>query len=381
MKKVLHVIGSLHIGGSQAFVMNLYRNIDLSQIQFDFVVFQEDRQGFYDEVESRGGTIYTAQQYKGINHIDFVLWWKNFFQQHPEYQVVHGHVRSTASIYLAEAKKQGRYTIAHSHSTSNGTGISKIIKNTLQIPLKYMDNYCFSCSDKAGEWLFGKKKTLDKSKYVVIPNAIDLMRFSFHEQIRRDIKEQYGLQNKFVVGHIGRLTTPKNHKFLIDVFQETKKLVPQAHLLLVGDGELKEELHSYCKQHDLLNDVTFAGAQTETEKYYSAMDVFVFPSLWEGLGIVVIEAQASGLPCILSEAIPQDVAITDLVKYYNLNQNPSEWAAAISQYSTCKRNKLSEDNLNQMKKFDIVYISKEIEKFYLDLMEGNKNATISFKIG
>ena len=111
------------------------------------------------------------------------------------------------------------------------------------------------------------------------------------------------------------------------------------------------------------------------------MDVFVFPSLWEGLGIVVIEAQASGLPCILSEAIPQDVAITDLVKYYNLNQNPSEWAAAISQYSTCKRNKLSEDNLNQMKKFDIVYISKEIEKFYLDLMEGNKNATISFKIG
>ena len=155
--RIVHNIASLHLGGSQAFVMNMYRNIDRSKVQFDFVVTPETKEGFYDEITNLGGKIFSCPRYKGTNHIQYNKWWDDFFNEHPEYKVIHGHVRSTASIYLKIAKRHGLVTIAHSHSTSNENGISAIVKRIMQLPIRKQADYLFACSDKAGKWLYGEK--------------------------------------------------------------------------------------------------------------------------------------------------------------------------------------------------------------------------------
>ena len=238
--RVLHNIASLHFGGSQAFVMNIYNNIDREKVQFDFVVTPEERKDLYSQVEQMGGRIFVCPKYTGKNHFAYCKWWDDFFTEHPEYHVIHGHVRSTASIYLKIAKKHGLVTIAHSHSTSNGSGISAIVKDMLRLPIRHTADYLFACSDKAGKWLYGEKAT-EQPNYWMIPNGVDLNRFAFCEEKRQQMRQELGIaEDTFVLGHIGRFTVPKNHQFLMELFAEYHEENPNSKLLLVGDGELFE---------------------------------------------------------------------------------------------------------------------------------------------
>lgn len=259
--RVLHNIASLHFGGSQAFVMNLYNNMDRKKVQFDFVVTPEERKDLYEQVEKMGGRIFVCPKYTGKNHFAYCKWWDSFFKEHPEYHVIHGHVRSTASIYLKIAKKNGLVTIAHSHSTSNGSGISAIVKDMLQLPIQHTADYLFACSDKAGKWLYGEKAT-KQANYRMIPNGVNLKRFAFCEEKRQQMRQELGIaKDTFVLGHIGRITAPKNHQFLAELFAEYHKENPNSRLLLIGNGELFETVQQQCVQLGISDAVIMVGSK------------------------------------------------------------------------------------------------------------------------
>lgn len=345
--------------------MNIYNNIDREKVQFDFIVTPEDRKDLYDQVEQMGGRVFVCPKYTGKNYFAYFKWWDSFLKEHPEYHVMHGHVRSTAAIYLRIAKKHGLVTIAHSHSTSNGKGLSSVVKDVMQLPIRYQADYLFACSDKAGKWLFGEK-ALTRSNYRMIPNGIDLKRFAFCEEKRQQMRQKLGIaEDTFVLGHIGRITVPKNHQFLVELFADYYKENRNSKLLLVGDGELFETVQRQCTQLGISDAVIMVGSKTNTEDYYQAMDVFVFPSLWEGLPVSVVEAQANGLKCLLSDVITHDVDLTDQIKYLALNEKKL-WLDEF--VATQKRGRTAATIENQMKllPFDAVVVAKKLQDFYLE---------------
>ena len=363
--RVLQVLGGLEAGGAETFVMNLYRKIDKSKVQFDFVKHITHKGVFEDEIHQMGGKIYQCPRYTGKNHFSYCKWWNNFFEEHPEYHVIHGHVRSTAAIYLKIAKNHGLVTIAHSHSTSNGSGIAAIVKDVMQLPIRYQADYLFACSDKAGKWLFGEK-ALTRSNYRMIPNGIDLKRFAFCEEKRQQMRQELGIaEDTFVLGHIGRITIPKNHQFLVELFAEYHKESPNSKLLLVGDGELFETVQRQCTQRGISDAVIMVGSKTNTEDYYQAMDVFVFPSLWEGLGIVAIEAQANGLTCLVSENVPKEAILTENTKALSL-QSKDAWMNELKKVPVGERMQTKNNSIQQ---YDICTIADWLQQFYLEQHE------------
>lgn len=363
--RVLQVLGGLEAGGAESFVMNLYRAVDREKVQFDFVKHIEHKGVFEDEITQMGGKIYRCPQYTGKNHFAYCRWWDSFFKEHPEYHVIHGHVRSTASIYLKIAKKNGLITIAHSHSTSNGNGISAIVKDMLQLPIRRTADYLFACSDKAGKWLYGEKAT-KQPNYRMIPNGVDLKRFAFCEEKRQQMRHELGIaEDTFVLGHIGRITVPKNHQFLMELFAEYHKENPNSKLLLVGDGELFETVQQQCTQLGISDAVIMVGSKTNTENYYQVMDVFVFPSLWEGLGIVAIEAQANGLTCLVSENVPREAILTENTKVLSL-QFRGVWLDELKKVSVGERMQTKNNSIQQ---YDICTIADRLQQFYLEQYE------------
>lgn len=364
--RVIHNIASLHFGGAQTFIMNIYNNIDREKVQFDFVVIPEERKDLYEVIESMGGHIFVCPRYNGKNHFTYCKWWNEFFSEHPEYHVIHGHVRSTAAIYLNIAKKHGLITIAHSHSTSNGKGITAIVKNILQFPIRNIADYLFACSDKAGIWLYGKK-AIYKQNYKMIPNGVDLDRFAFNKTMREEMRRKLGINKQtFVVGHIGRFTEPKNHKYLIELFSILKRTNSDCCLLMVGSGELFDDIRTYCKELNIMDSVIMPGSRADTENFYQAMDVFVFPSLWEGLPVSIVEAQASGLNCLISDVITHDVDLTDLIHYIPLAKKDL-WLAQIEKIQKEHRSAISPENMQKLQSFDSNAVAAQLQTFYINL--------------
>ncbi|WP_172628858.1 glycosyltransferase family 1 protein [Paenibacillus odorifer] len=367
MIRILHVIGSLNNGGSQAMVMNLYRNIDKTKIQFDFIIDRENELFFADEITALGGKIHVLPSFKGWNITWYLKAWNKFFKDHSEYRIIHGHVRSTASIYLKIAKMYRLKTISHSHSTSSGKGLSAVVKNIMQYPIRYFADYFFACSKEAGEWLFGKK-ILSKKNFFVFKNAIDTKKFIFSNEIRHQIREEYNISNNFVIGHVGRFHPTKNHEFLVEVFYEVYKNEPSAKLMLVGDGAEIEYIKEKSSKLGILNNIIFVGVSSDVPKLMQAMDAFVFPSLYEGLGIVVIEAQASGLFCVVADTIPKDTNISGIVEFISLNESSIYWAGKILDL----RNNYKRTNLvNELIQsgYDIKQTSYWLQRFYLEMCE------------
>ena len=328
MIRVLHVLGGLNRGGAETMVMNLYRNIDRSKVQFDFIVHTKNKCDYDDEIKSLGGRVYNVPKYTGKNHFEYKKAWIRFFKEHSEYKIIHGHVRSTAAIYLKIAKKNGLTTISHSHNTSSGKGLSAVVKNTFQYPTRYVAEYLFACSEFAGKWLFGRK-SLHKDNFYILNNAIDGKSFIFDKKIREDKREEFKIKDRFVIGHIGRFHPQKNHDFLIDIFKKVHDINNNAVLMLVGDGELKQIIQEKIENLGLCDSVIFTGVRSDIPDLLQAIDVFVFPSIFEGLGIVAVEAQAAGIPCIVADTIPKEAYITDLIKSISLSEPVDVWSKAI----------------------------------------------------
>lgn len=362
--RVLHVIGSMNRGGAEAMIMNLYRNIDRTRVQFDFVENTPDRAAFDDEIEALGGRIFRCPHYNGKNHVAYVRWWRSFFAAHPgQFAAVHGHLGSTAAIYLAIAKKHGIYTIAHSHSAGAGS----LMYRVFAYPTRYVADHFFACSADAGISRYGKKVGSDPSKCQVFNNAIDTRKFVYQPETGRRIRRMLRIpETTLVIGHVGRLTAAKNHLFLLDVFAQIRKRHADAVLLLVGDGELRGRIEDAIAEKHLANAVIMTGVQPNVWDYYQAMDVFVFPSVFEGLPVSTVEAQTAGLPCCISTNVPKEAAITDLVEFIPLENGASNWAEHVLQRANAPRRDMG--RIMEQAGFDVSATSKWLENFYMKVV-------------
>ena len=327
--RVLQVLGIMNRGGAENMIMNIYRAIDKTKVQFDFVVHSEEEGAFDKEIVSLGGSIYHCPRFSLSNIFRYSRWWKKFFSSKPGYKIVHSHIRSTASLILKQAKKKGIKTIIHSHSTSNGRGMKSIIKRFLQHNInKYSDAY-FSCSYEAGKWLFGDK-IVEKDNFYIIKNAINLDNYFIDIKKRISLRKSFSFEDDISVFiHVGRFHESKNHPFLIKLFNEIHKKNDKSRLLLVGEGELKNDIVRLVDELKLNDSVIFTGLRSDVPELLMMADCFLFPSKWEGLPVTVIEAQASGIPCFVSNNVTHDVKITELVHFLPIDTGVSCWVDEI----------------------------------------------------
>lgn len=327
--KVAQVIG-MSDGGVASMIINLYRHIDKTKVQFDFLVEFESKLINKEEIELLGGHLIIIPSYK--NPFKYMKELRKIFKEN-HYDIVHSNMSTLSVFTLRAAKKAGiKVRISHSHSTSNKKEWKKNIMKIVLKPFskRYATHY-FTCSELAGRYLFGNK-TYNNGLVTIINNAIDLNKFSFNEEYRNEIRNELNISpNTFVLGHVGRFMQQKNHKYLIKIFYEFQKNNADSKLLLVGDGPLKEELEQLAKSLKIYDKVIFYGMTDKTHKLYSAMDSFLLPSLYEGLPVVGIEAQANGLPSYFADTITQEVKVNDNVVFESIKKDPVEWAKLITQ--------------------------------------------------
>ncbi len=328
--RILQVLGGLNRGGAETMIMNLYRTIDRNEIQFDFIIHNASENAYVDEVKKMGGKIYLFPKFSGKNILQYRKHWLDFLLNNPDYHIVHSHVRSYATVFIPIAKRCGVKTIVHSHSTSNGIGLKGQMKTLMQIPLRWQADYLFACSEDSGKWLFGKK-VVDKPNFSVVKNAIDVKKYRYDIKKRNQMRNALNIEGKRVYGHVGRLSEPKNHIFLIDIFREIHKRDVNAVLLIVGSGEQRVAIDEKIQKEKLQKVVFMLGARNDIPDIMQALDVFLFPSLWEGLPMTVVEAQAAGLPCLVSNTVTREVALSDVVRYLPISQGTDVWVnCAIS---------------------------------------------------
>lgn len=362
--RILQMIGSLNVGGSQSMIINIYKAIDREIIQFDFVIDHAGYLHYKEMLENMGAKIYVMPSFMGYNFLEIKRAWDTFFTEHPEYRVLHTHVRSYASIFLPIAKKHGVKTIIHSHSTSNGRGMIAIYKYILQYPLRYQADYYFGCSKESGCWLFGRK-IVNKDNFLVIKNGIDVNKYIPNESVRTKVRDEFGFADSDIVyGHVGRFHESKNYPFLLKVFCEISKRKSNSKLVLVGDGELKKDIIQEAKDLDISEKIIFTGIRDDIASILQGFDCFLFPSKWEGLPVTLVEAQAAGLPCIVSDKITREVNLTDSIIYLPIDSGVDEWVNE----ALCLTGKRM-DNASKIRKkgFDIAESAKMLEKLYYSI--------------
>jgi capsular polysaccharide biosynthesis proteinCps4H len=306
---VAQIMGKWVGGGVESVIMNYYRHLDRSKVQFDFICDEDSTRIPYDEIKKLGGRVFLVPKYQNLPKYLKAL--EKLFKEN-QYRIVHSNINTLSVFPLYAAKKVGvPIRISHSHSTSNPKEWKRnLIKNILRpFSKRYATDY-FACSELAGRYLFGNK-AFDQGEVKIIHNAIDIEKFKFDEVARKKLRKEFGIKDSTVViGHVGRFVQQKNHTFLVDVFNEYYKKNPDSKLLLVGSGPLEDKIKKKVERLSLDNSVLFLGQRDDINKLYSVMDVFCLPSLYEGLPVVGVEAQAAGLPCVFSDKITNDTVIT-----------------------------------------------------------------------
>lgn len=324
--RVLQVVTVMNRAGLETMLMNYYRAIDRTKVQFDFLVHRAERGDYDDEIEKLGGKIYRFSPMTIRSMFGYKKKIKNFLLEHPEHRVVHSHIDALSALPLSGAKDAGVPTrIAHSHTNSFDKNAKLIVRHCMKPFIRLYATDFMGCSEAAIRFMFGKKV----KEYSVINNAIDVVKFAHNPSIRQKVRTDLALSEKFVVGHVGRFSYPKNHEFLIDIFKEVHTQKPDSILLLVGTGENEQKIKDKVAQLGLQNDVLFLGLRTDIPDLMQAMDIFVMPSRYEGIPVVAIEAQASGLVCVFSSAVNNSLDVTGKCQFINLRQHPKEWAGNI----------------------------------------------------
>lgn len=360
--RVLQVVTYMGRGGLESMLMNYYRHIDREEVQFDFLVHRQERAAFDDEIESLGGRIYRLPR--------LVPWSKNylaalnrFFDEHSEHKIVHVHQDCLSSVILKAAMQHNvPVRVAHSHSANQDKNLKYPIKLWYKrgIP-KYATNL-FACGKGAGDWMFGGVS------YQIINNAIDVSAYTYDPTKRQEMRRQLGLENEFTIGHVGRFNQPKNHSFLLDIFAALLKKESNAVLLLAGGGEDMPKIQAKAEALDIAEHVRFLGIRSDVAGLMQAMDVFVFPSLYEGLPVTMVEAQAAGLPCIISDKVPPECIITEgLVDILPLSAGAETWSEKMLE----KREVPRTDRRSEIAShgFDITTEAVKLQEFYLEAAE------------
>ena len=364
--RVAHVMGKMLGGGVESVVMNYYRHIDRECVQFDFLVDADSTQIPRNEIENLGGRIFLIPPYQHVLAYQKEL--QDLCRTH-KWTIIHSHINALSVFPLRAAKQAGiPIRIAHSHSTSNPEERAKTaIKDILRTQANRYPTTRFACGQVAGEWLFGKE-----ADFWVMPNAIDLEKFSYSPELRLEIRKSLDIDNEIpVLLHIGRFMKQKNHAFLIDIFRSVLQKHPDAILLLAGDGPLHSDIQQMVNEHEITN-VKFLGQIENPETLYNAADCFCLPSLYEGLPVVSVEAQASGLPILMSTDVSPEAIITSRAKTLPRSVGAEGWANELDALiSTNREQPLFETDQEAIKAYDIAFQGARLTEKYLALAEEN----------
>jgi glycosyltransferase involved in cell wall biosynthesis len=362
--RVLMVFTVLDRGGAETMVMNYFRRVDRSRVVFDFLVFRDRKGAYEDEARQLGARIFRLPPLtpRGVaKHRRAVT---EFFDAHPEYTVVHGHCSELGYFIYREARRRGlTFIAAHAHNTPRGWDMKLPVRNALKRLMRPHLTHCFTCSDPSARWLFGKSLSRNA---IFLPNAIDAAAFAHNTATREAVRRREGWRDRFVVGHVGRFSHQKNHLFLIRVFELVLQREPGALLVLVGSGgELEQRVRREVARRGLGRNVVFAGSRTDIAELLQGMDVFVFPSRFEGLSVAMLEAQAAGVKVINSSSISrQGRVVEELVESLPLDLGAEVWAMRVlrARESPVRKDR-SEDIIAAG--FDINDNAKWLQELYL----------------
>lgn len=357
--RVLQVVTQMTRGGLETMLMNYYRHIDRTKVQFDFLEHRSYMADYDEEILALGGRIHRLPRLNPLSR-GYLAALDGFFADHPEYRIVHSHLDCMAGIPLKAAQKHGIPTrIAHAHSSNQNKNLKYPIKLIFRQSIPRYATDLFACGQEAGRWMFRGHD------FTVLNNAVDAESYAFDPDVRAEVRQEFGIDPRtLVVGHVGRFSPEKNHKFLIDIFYSLAQKRADSRLLLVGTGALEREIREQCNKLGIQDRVIFAGIRSDVNRILQAMDVFMMPSLYEGLGIVAVEAQAAGLPCIASDRVPEECVRTNgLVHFLSLKETPDRWAQEVLQQMLFKRtDRSSEIRRNE---YDIRENAKWLQDFYL----------------
>ncbi len=368
MIKVLNVVGTITKGGTEKVIENIYGNIDSTKITA-YIAYHEYGNGYKGDECLIGFEKYKVPPYYMLNAISYRNWWKDFLKKH-HFDIIHVHYLDSAFLYLDLFQKDGAKTILHSHNTRrNPPTIGFYISIFNSFWARSKTDYAFACSKQAAVDFLGKKLA-NSSKTYIIKNGCNLSRFNYTPATREHKRKELNIANKLVLGNIGRFSYQKNHDFLIKVFYELHKKVPASTLLLIGDGEGQQDIKKLVCQLNLNSSVLFLGIRDDIPDLLNAMDIFVFPSHYEGLGIVLIEAQATGLKIFASDTIQSEADMgMGLLQKLSLQKKPRQWADKIIE----GKEYIREDGSATVKEngYDIKDVSKWIENFLFDILKTN----------
>lgn len=364
--RVLHVVTTMNRGGLETMLMNYYRHIDRQKVQFDFLEHRDAESDYDQEILSLGGKIYRLPK---LNPFSFSYHRKlnAFFHEHQEYSIVHVHQDCLSSIALKAAYQNHiPVRIAHSHNASQDRNLKYILKHHYMKKIPNFATHLFACSKEAGDWMFSKHQ------FTILNNAIDASKFTFNIDKRKLMRNRLGIRNEIVFGHVGRFNKQKNHSFLIDIFYEIQRINKNSVLILIGVGNLEEKIKNKVNKLELTNKVMFLGKRDDVNDLMQAMDVFIFPSRYEGIGIVAVEAQASGLLVIKSDKVPDQCKITPNVISLSLDESPKSWGyQAVSSFNKSKRENMSRYVIKSG--YDILHNVKKLQTFYQEVYNENSN--------
>lgn len=361
--RILHVLTAMNRAGTETMLMNLYRAIDRDKIQFDFAVTTTDHGDYDDEISSLGGQIIRYPRYTGKNHFTYKKWWSEFFQEHPEYRIVHGHIGSTASIYLKTAKKYGCYTIAHSHSTGGKWNVHDMLYRVYSYSTRFIADYFIGCSTEALISRYGKKIAEQHDKSCVLNNGIDVNIYLPSEKLRLEIIRELEIDtNTFVVGTVGRFTDAKNTFFIVDILERLKEREPDFRFIWAGTGELKGQIEDYIKQKNLQENILLLGVRNDIPRVLQAMNVFILPSKFEGLPVIGVEVQAAGVPMLCSDKVSPEVNMSKCVTFLPIDST-EPWVEGILNEKEFRRVPNASDDVIRAG-YDIKATSQWLTDFY-----------------
>ncbi len=372
--KVLQVFTIMNRGGAESMIMNYYRNIDRDKIQFDFLVHRKEKAAFDDEIESLGGKIYRMDPINPFFPGEYYNRLRTFFKEHTEYAIVHSHLNTFSSFPLKIAREfKIPCRIAHAHTAfeniklrnfiPNKENLTETVKKLIKFRLKKkVSTYAthrFSCGDKAGQWLFG-----ENNDFYTMNNAIDTKKFTHNPETDKKYRKELDLEDKVIIGHVGRLNHAKNHSYLLRIFANIIEEKPDCVLVLVGNGELEQAIEQEIDNLGIQDQVKMLGVRSDIPELLQMMDVFVFPSFYEGLPVTLIEAQAAGLKILASDTITQEVKLTDDIEFVSIQKPTSFWVNKLFDALSYEK----QDNSNKIAKagYDIVSNTEKIQSFYLN---------------
>lgn len=370
--RVLHILHSMNRGGAENALMNYYRHLDHDKIQFDFLLTDASKCDFEDEILSLGGRIFRVPPLVITHPRAYLKGVRSFLASHPEYKIVHSHTSSKSAVPLAIARRLGvPVRISHSHSSKSETGFNGLIRNALKPLLKRTANVYFSCGEQASRWLYGEKFSR-QNRVRIIRNVIDASKFRLDLDARKEIREKLDIdKDTFVIGHVARFCSEKNHRFSLEILREALTINPNTVLLLVGDGPDRAELTAYATELNVTDHIRMTGVVPDVYHYNQAMDAFILPSFYEGLPLSIIEAQVSGLPCFTTKGtVSTECSVTDLVSYLPLEAGTRLWAEEILKTAGKPR----VDRFDDIKAagYDSVSAANGLQTLYLDLLKSSK---------